>query len=171
MKDNLNGRELQWKLLSMRDNLNERQSQWEMTSMRDDINGRRAKLKTTPMEENLNGRKPQWKTTSMEDNLNGRWLQWKMTSLKGFLNFLLCLELVKTLVWWVVVGWWCWKAFGFNQGPIWIIKHNLNKLWVSSANSSWTIKVHFHNLHFKQYYCHLLTSRWSCHRDFGGKWA
>ena len=56
----------------MKDDLNGRQTQWKTTSMEDNLNGRRPQRKTTSKEDNLNGRQTQWQTDAMEDDLNGR---------------------------------------------------------------------------------------------------
>ena len=47
MEENLNGRQPQWKVTSMKDDLNRRQTQWKMTSMEDKLNGRQSQLKMT----------------------------------------------------------------------------------------------------------------------------
>ena len=68
----------------MKDDLNGRQTQWKLTLKEDDINGRQHQWKTTTMEDDHNERRPQMKTTSIEDELNGRRSQWKTTSRKPY---------------------------------------------------------------------------------------
>ena len=49
----------------MEDDLNGRQPQWKITSMKDHINGRQPRWKTTAMEDEINVRQPQWKMTTL----------------------------------------------------------------------------------------------------------
>ena len=68
-KADLNGRQPQWKMTSMKDNLNGRQPWWKIISMEDDLNGRRARGKMTSMEEHINGSWPQWKSYTKQKTL------------------------------------------------------------------------------------------------------
>jgi hypothetical protein len=55
MEDNLNERQPQWKMTSMKDTLKRKCLQWKKTSIEDHLNGKQAYFKKIKMNEDLNG--------------------------------------------------------------------------------------------------------------------